>query len=267
MYFIEYACLSNRGKVRASNQDNFVCLQEILPMNANEPMQMLTGKEFPEKPLLFGVFDGMGGEEMGDAASFIAADTAAHWNIAHRALSMDSLCREANLRIIKFSQTNSLRSCGTTAAMILFDKAGAVVLNIGDSRIYRLNKKTFTQLSTDHVLPAYQKKKPPLLQYLGISDTEIRIEPAVCEVAVVAGDTFLICSDGVTDMLCEDEIKRILKDNAPAEACSLLYDAAMNAGGRDNITGIVIGIYEDTASSSKIKRFFKKVHRILHRIP
>lgn len=267
MYVVEYACMSHRGKIRRANQDNFVCMHKTLPLGSEKTARLLKGKVSPEKPVLFGIFDGMGGEEMGETASYTAADTAKHWRICHRTRSLDDLIKEASQRIAEFSRNHHLRTCGTTAAMLLFDSEGAVCANVGDSRVYRLSEGGFTQLSTDHVLPAYRKKKPPLLQYIGIDDGETEIEPSICETTALVGDTFLICSDGVTDMLSDEAIQRLMKNSSAPVICSALFDASMNAGGKDNITIIAARILDSKNTPSKLSSFFDRIYSVFRRIP
>ena len=97
------------------------------------------------------------------------------------------------------------------------------------------------------ILPIYCQengitgRKPYLTQYLGIDPDEMMIEPYIKSYYLQEGDTFLICSDGVTDMVEEQEICRILAHNEDVGDCvDLLIQAALDGGGKDNITAIVV---------------------------
>ena len=86
-------------------------------------------------------------------------------------------------------------------------------------------------------------KKFPLTQYLGIPEDEMLIEPHVYSGKLVPGDIFLLCSDGVTDMLSREEILKILlKADSPAEAVEALTEKAVEAGGKDNITAVCVAV-------------------------
>lgn len=240
---IQYACVCHRGLVRKNNQDNLVWERQCLPMENDG----LGGPVVCERPLdsgvLFGVFDGMGGEPRGDAAAYIAADTAARWQADGTAEDMAELCREANRKICEFADRNGLTACGTTATLLLLEGRRAAGCNLGDSKILLWRNGRLTQLSEDHVLPLFSGGKPPLLQYLGIPETEMAVEPAEIEELLQAGDVYVICSDGLTDMVSADRIAEVLRSpGGVKEKAEALLDEALAAGGRDNITLILIRI-------------------------
>ena len=126
--------------------------------------------------------------------------------------------------------------------------AGQVwICNLGDSRGYLLRGGKLLQISQDHTDAAFMQengitgRKPYLTQYLGIDPDEMMIEPYIKSYYLQEGDTFLICSDGVTDMVEEQEICRILAHNEDVGDCvDLLIQAALDGGGKDNITAIVV---------------------------
>lgn len=243
MLMAVYACVCHRGKVRRINQDNLVWEKQFLPMGDEGLAGIVCGALPLERTLLFGVFDGMGGEQRGEAASWIAAGTAAEWDATDDREEIRKLCREMNRRICEFAAGNGLSSCGTTAAMLLVDGKKAIGCNLGDSRIYYLRNGFLTQLSEDHVYPVYASGKPPLLQYLGIPESEMSIEPSLFSKEIRTGDMILICSDGLTDMVDEDRILRVLMPAGSLEdKAEALLDAALSAGGRDNITIILVEI-------------------------
>ena len=242
---IQYACICHKGLVRSRNQDNLVWEWQYLPMENKG----LNSPVICEKPLndiaLFGVFDGMGGEPRGDAAAYIAAKSAAHWQPAGTSEDLKELLLESNRKICEFASQNMLQCCGTTAALLLLSGRQSVSCNLGDSKVFLFRNNRLTQLSEDHVLPLARNGKPPLLQFLGIPETEMIIEPAMTEEILQCGDQYLICSDGLTDMLTVDRITDCLcapmRLDAKAES---LLEGALSAGGRDNISAILIRVSE-----------------------
>ena len=130
-------------------------------------------------------------------------------------------------------------------AMVCFDRRQIYVCNVGDSRIYRLRDGELRQLSRDHVrqLVIPGQSKAPLSQYLGVDPDELRLTPAIVKGKLKLADTYLLCSDGLTDMVGEEEIRDILQAEPVTRSCAAaLVDAALKNGGRDNVTVIVCSI-------------------------
>lgn len=196
-----------------------------------------------KKPLLFGVFDGMGGEECGEVASLIAAKQASlPLDMSDPVLTLADLCKDANAEICKYASEHGISSMGTTAAMLLFSKRSITLCNIGDSKVFLFSDGRMEQISEDHIGPAPFGRKPPLSQNLGIPPEEMIIEPYLSKRVHVTDSRFLICSDGVTDMLTNDEIASIIATASIAEASTRLIDAALERGGKDNATAILIEV-------------------------
>lgn len=236
-YDVSYWCSSNIGKIRSINQDNFVCDGYLMAGGGYGLPEPMTGTKTIREACLFGVFDGMGGEECGEIASYIAARDAAVWKSPKNALSdLAALCRQINDDICAYTDLNGIGSMGTTAAMLAFTKRGIALCNIGDSKIFRLHGGELKQISTDHVSFAAYGRKPPLSQNLGIPPTELIIDPYLAQGSYCVGDVYLLCSDGLTDMVDTDSIAAILSARPLAEAGQALMDAAQSHGGKDNIT-------------------------------
>ena len=103
----------------------------------------------------------------------------------------------------------------------------------------------FLQLSEDHIehFPGWERRKAPLTQHLGIDPEDMLIEPYIAKGDLRKGDVYLLCSDGLTDMLTNVEISCIMDSAASVDECaSRLVDAALEKGGRDNVTVIVCKI-------------------------
>ncbi|MBQ6897700.1 MAG: serine/threonine-protein phosphatase [Clostridia bacterium] len=236
-YNISYSCVSHIGKVRSINQDNFICAGRYISDGKGDIRFPLKGNASSSSPVLFGIFDGMGGEECGEIASFIAAKTACEFPLTKNGVAdMSVLCRDANAAICEYTEKNRLNSMGTTAAMLLFSKKDIILCNIGDSKIIRFSDGGASQISQDHVCASAFGTKPPLSQNLGIPEDEMTIEPYISKGTYKTGDRYLICSDGLTDMVSPEDILNIVNSNDINTACKRLLVAALDAGGKDNTT-------------------------------
>lgn len=224
---IEFYALSEAGKVRKENQDK-IFVSKFSLMKKNES----------RKFVYFAVFDGMGGEQCGDIASQIAVDTLKAYEGTNVAL--DDLCKLINKRICRYMTENSINQMGTTAAIIRISSDTVTVCNIGDSKVYRINSSGLRKMSVDHTM-AVGRMRPRrvLTQHLGIPEDEFFIEPYISSFSYSAGDKFLLCSDGLTDMVSEDDILEIVSNGSPEKSGRKLYELAMENGGRDNISIII----------------------------
>ncbi len=242
-YSISYYCLSDIGTGRSLNQDNFICENTLSKYGCAEKRQAVQGCTVLKKPSVFGVFDGMGGEERGEAASHIAASTLSAFSICHtKRRALKRYIRAANFDICRFAEENKLSSCGTTSALLLFCKRFVYSCNVGDSRIFRFSQNKLTRLSCDHSAPSVFGKKPPLMQYLGIPEKEMILSPHISKSRLRKGDIYLISSDGLTDSITEDDISEILNTCDFNDAANELMTSALRRWGKDNTTLILIKI-------------------------
>lgn len=247
-YDVSYWCSSNIGKIRSVNQDNFVCNRYLMAGGGYGLEKPMTGRKHIRETSLFGVFDGMGGEECGEVASYIAARDAAVWTSRKNALQdLAQLCQQINSDICAYTEANDIGSMGTTAAMLAFTKKNIALCNIGDSKIFRLHNGQMKQISTDHVSIAAFGMKPPLLQNLGIPPTELIIDPYLAQGPYCVGDVYLLCSDGLTDMVDNERIAGLLASLPLAQAGQTLLDAALSRGGKDNITILLCRVERHSA--------------------
>ena len=242
MYIIKYACVSHKGNIRSMNQDNIVFDGRYLTLQ-DEIREPIIGEKPLSKQRVFGLFDGMGGEENGEMAAYLAAKGTAERQGQLDRRTLLELCMRINKQICDYTDDEGLDTCGTTAAILLFDENTSLGCNIGDSRVYCCRDGELTQLSKDHSWPVYRNRKAPLLQYLGIPETEMIIQPTFFEQKPKPGDMYLLCSDGLTDMLTGEELLTILvEEKTVGEKAKQLLDNALKAGGRDNISFILISI-------------------------
>ena len=217
-----------------------VLMKYYMELKDNEAVGPVQGKVRAGKSAVFAVFDGMGGEERGEMAAYIAASTMAgkeKWSASEDDLT--PFCIEVNNLICRFAQTNQVRSMGTTAAILKFGDGKIRMCNIGDSRVYRFTDDALQQVSRDHVSIGIYGRKPPLSQNLGIPEEEFLIEPYETTIAYRKNDRYLICSDGLTDMVTDAEIAEALAADPTEGALGKLLRLALERGGRDNITMVL----------------------------
>ena len=221
------------GKVRAVNQDALVTSDDLL---------------------LYGVADGMGGHNGGETASAGASDglIAA---LAGKQPSLDAL-REAINKVNAdlFQQQKddeSLAGMGTTLSVIWMSEHFVYLGHVGDSRIYRFREGTLEQMTDDHSLvgelvragyltPEQAENHPNKNVILRAVGTEEGIDVDLAVEERKAGDLWLICSDGLHGMVKDEKIEAILSVNTAEAAAKLLMDAALAAGGRDNISVVLV---------------------------
>ena len=243
---LQHAAVTDVGMRRSSNQDNHAVV--IAGDNG----------EWRERGHLFLVADGMGAHAAGELASKMAADGIPLKYFKERQLppaeALRASVRELNAQIHERGESNlEFKGMGTTCSALVLLPEGAVVAHVGDSRVYRLRKGKLEQLSFDHSLvwelqaagdfqdaDTIHLPKNIITRSLGPNpNVEVDLEgPFPLEV----GDTFLLCSDGLTGEVKDDEIGLILECLPPEEAARVLVDLANLRGGPDNITVIIVKI-------------------------
>ena len=259
-YEIRYACRSHIGRVRSINQDNYICNGLYMNPEEGEVTFPLSGTVTTAATTLFGVFDGMGGEECGEVASLIASqEAAALGEVGDEAVALADYCQRANAKICTYADTHGVSSMGTTAAMMLCGKEQLMLCNIGDSKIFWCAEGQLEQISQDHVAVCAYGTKPPLSQNLGIPPEQLIIEPYLSRGRYHDGDKYLMCSDGLTDMVTLDEIKEIVANHPVEEAVNVLVDRALQNGGKDNVTVVLLEIVgRKQAWLNALNTFFRR---------
>jgi protein phosphatase len=231
------------GRIRKTNQDAFDRFDD------------------PERgEILLVVADGMGGHRGGEVASRMAVGT------------LGKLCREsegdprfrleyaierANFEIHKLaSQDRTLQGMGTTlVAVLLCPEGPSFVAHVGDSRIYRLRSGEFGPLTEDHSVVALMvqngtitpeeardhPKRNQINRAVGVR-TEVQID--IAPIDLRSGDSILLCSDGLHDMLPDDDLKALTERAPdPHTGAAWMIDAANQAGGMDNVTALIAQIH------------------------
>ena len=266
-YQIEYAYTCHIGKIRNNNEDNFWCCCDSLEAQNQGMSHIRSGYMKQSEYPLLAVFDGMGGESCGEMAAFLAAEACGeHFKTAKDGIRNDpeeflnEICESMNQAICDYGRTNKINSMGTTAALLAFAEDAVYSCNLGDSRIYKSDREKFYQISQDHVLGRSLFGKAPLTQYLGMEEENLQLEPSISRQEIKIGDRFLLCSDGITDMLSDGEIADILSRDIPvAKTVEILVDRALKKGGRDNITVVLCEIMEQP------RNMFRRVLNWFHR--
>lgn len=220
-------------------------------------------------PPVFVVADGMGGHEGGDVASRIAVEefgrlAEAGYDPRRGAEAVATALTEAQRRILEYAEEQAghgvdrRRRAGTTvvAALLVEEASGPAWLlaNLGDSRGYRFSDGALVQVSTDHSLVqelldagrirpeevATHPERHVITRALGES---LGVEPDYFVIRLADAERLLLCTDGVTGMLGDDVIARVLDEAAdPRDAADRLVAAAVAAGGEDNATAVVVDV-------------------------
>lgn len=238
---LAYAALSDIGLRRSSNQDSKVVLE---PWN---------GDQYRRRGWLFLVADGMGAHAAGEMASDLAARHVplAYEKTASRspALALRTSLEQANAEIhARGSNAIDLRGMGTTCTVLVLVPRGALVGHVGDSRAYRVRGGRIDQLSRDHSLawelesrrPAGSDEPVPkniITRSMGPHpEVQVDVEGPL---PVEADDVFVLCSDGLSGQVADDEIGLFADHLAPTEAAAALVGLALVRGAPDNVTVIV----------------------------
>jgi protein phosphatase len=202
-------------------------------------------------PPLFAVADGMGGHRGGQVASQVALETMEQLEADGGALAEH--VRSANRAVWDRAETDEqLSGMGTTLTAVRLDGDAIALVHVGDSRAYLLRNGALRQLTTDHTLVDRMVKSGEITEaeadahpHKNVLTRAIGTEPDVevdeRSIALEDGDRLLLCSDGLTGMVAEDQIQAILEESpSPQDAAGRLVRAANRAGGVDNISVVVL---------------------------
>ncbi len=239
----EFGFKSDTGKMRNNNQDSFFVL--------------------PDKGV-FLVADGVGGHSHGEVASrTVMADIADYMNDSPIPPEADSdgirdyfvsLLYHVNEHIYRMADGGSTRSMATTLILLYIHKGKAYVANVGDSRLYLIRDDSIRQVTEDHtyvndlmkkgIIDRTQAREHPdrnlITRAIG---AEENVRPDLYMFDVYEEDILLLCTDGLYDMLEDEEIRKIvMKSNTMRSACINLIDRANERGGADNITAVTVRI-------------------------
>ncbi|MBI5091041.1 MAG: Stp1/IreP family PP2C-type Ser/Thr phosphatase [Candidatus Hydrogenedentes bacterium] len=241
--------LSDVGKKRSHNEDSCIfCAPEVEELGR-------------ERGILFAVADGMGGASAGEFASRLALQilTERHYSSVESNIpeSLRSALEYANRRIFEEAENNpEYHGMGTTVSAVLVMGDCAYVAQVGDSRVYLArNDGSFKQITDDHSLVAEQVRngyiseeearthslKNLITRAVGIKDS---VKVDLFATRLRKGDTLLICSDGMSNLIKDDEIARLLTRDSLQAAARVLVGRALEEGGSDNITAVLVRVSE-----------------------
>ena len=237
MRVVEHAALTDPGRKRRRNEDSYLV-----------------------EPPLFVVADGMGGAQAGEVASRLAAAAFREYHEADELAAeprLEAIIQEANRRIHDRAATDTgLSGMGTTVTAALLGENSIAIGHVGDSRAYRIREGRLEQLTDDHSLVAdlirsgrltpeeadAHPQRSVITRALG-TDRDVDVDTFAA--AAEADDVFLICSDGLTSMVPEDDIRQAVAEAASLdEAGKALVRAANRQGGEDNITVVLFRVGE-----------------------
>ena len=209
---------------------------------------------FDESRAVFAVADGMGGHLAGEVASRMAIEAVqrmAKDNACPGIAALREAVASAHETILAHAQDHiECAGMGTTLSVLWLGVNYAYIAHVGDSRIYRLREGSLTQITQDHslveelvragLITREQARTHPrrniITRALG---THGENEPDLLVTDVRDGDLFLLCTDGLTGMVADGDIERVLRENDMETAADRLLALALEAGGRDNVTLIL----------------------------
>jgi serine/threonine protein phosphatase PrpC len=247
---LEHHGVTDPGKVRKNNED-----------------ALLVGEG--RDASLFVVADGIGGFEAGEVASFIAIDVLKD---VEPSAPLEDAIREANRRILAAARGDEkLANMGTTIVAMRFggteEEPVVEVSHVGDSRAYLLRDGDLRPVTEDHSLVAElvrsgdltraqaseHPQKNLITRALG-AEKEVEVDTAV--LPIQAGDRLILCSDGLSDMIPEARIQNLLTSSpeGPEKAARALVAAALDAGGADNVTVVIVDVQEEAPPAEEPRR-------------
>ena len=243
---VKLGAKTDLGRVRDNNEDKWDFYEP-------EDPAVLAGKGS-----FYAVADGMGGHSAGQIACELALKTVLSVYYTDPSPDKDNSLRravtEANGLIYDTAQTVPDRQgMGTTLTAAVLCEDTLLIAQVGDSRAYLLRGGRITQMTEDHSWVAEQVRLGTMtLAEAQVSPfrniitrsvgTAASVEPDIFTHQVQAGDTFVLCSDGLTGHVDPDEIQAIVQNQSPSAAATALIEAANERGGRDNITALILSV-------------------------
>lgn len=253
------SALTDVGRARFSNEDAFAVndLASGKTIDASGADQSI---DVQERGVLLALSDGMGGHQAGEVASALVLETlqAALQDHDKGAIheQLEQAVVRANDSVLTAAKDRDRHGMGATLTAVFVRGGEAYIAEVGDSRAYLLRKgrlrqitrdQSLVQLLVDHgVMSAEEARKAPgknvILQAVGLS-ADVRV--AIARLELRQGDRFLLCSDGVTNAVTDEELREIMTGSKPRAACETMIALANDRGGDDNETAIVADLGGD----------------------
>ncbi len=271
MTIVESAGLTDVGKKRKNNEDCFLKDDELF---------------------LYIVADGMGGHQAGEVASQLVVATLRDYMAGctesdeiDNLITFDNTLTDASNRILAGIQLanravhdisvskQEYQGMGSTVAIVYIENRTLTAANVGDSPIYLVRQNEIELISVPHTVMAEHAALDPdgrrklgaafkhmLTRGMGI---EASVRADISEFQLFDGDVLLICSDGLSEKVSPDEILSAVTSHQPEKACRYLTDLAIDRGGEDNITVVIVKINDVETNQRGATRFFSKVQKVL----
>jgi serine/threonine protein phosphatase PrpC len=244
--------LSHVGLIRDHNEDSLVVGQWTLCAAETEAPQTFVFP--PAAPLVVTVADGLGGHPGGDVASSLVVRELARagptLDSEQRLRDVLNACNRALYGIAEDQPI--LRAMGTTVAGVLLTSDQVMAFNVGDSRVYMHGPDALRQVSVDdRPAPAASEKRSAIVtQTLGGGFTYADVEPHVSTFTQSTNVRWLICSDGLSDLVRSETVSELLEETDDSRAAFELWKAAIEAGGHDNITLTLVRVVAESTAAT-----------------
>lgn len=270
---IESCAVNHKGLVRLNNEDNYYLAGSYIARDKVNEASCLTKLLTDEYPVIAAVCDGVGGAHAGEDAALTVVSALnavmSGFDQVHDTERITKEMRRVSRRVDRLRLQGNIESMGATLVMACIRRGRLLVTNVGDSRAYLMRGNELTQLSEDHsevqrlvnmgILSREEMRTHPrrhiITQYMGLPENQLLIDPAYSDtIEIQPGDRVLLCSDGLTDMVDDEGISNILQSVPDCEeAAKALVDAALQCGGRDNTTVLLLQVREEE-SAGRYKR-------------
>lgn len=267
MVMLDAAVKNDKGNRRNNNEDNFYLSGKMMALRDMDRgnLSVVRSKAGVQ---IYAVCDGMGGTDNGELSSFLAVQSISFFHEGLGATVADdqlkNLVHHISQAVREQAQANGGKS-GSTLTMCVFENGYMRCLHVGDSRIYRVHNGVLEQVTTDHSevmrlvklgqITLEEAKTHPMRhaisQYLGMDTSDSQLNPSLTEpIPCEEGDWFLLCSDGLTDMVDDAIIGEVLNRSQNAKvAVESLTSLALQNGGIDNVTVMALHVVPlDTSS-------------------
>lgn len=247
-------CISQTGRSRSYNEDNFYFAGKILPPDNDGLKKAIYIDGCTKEILNLAVFDGMGGEVCGEIAAHIAAKEykkqlgLLKTEAQQPSKFLDETVDKINTAVFEKGKEIGAERIGTTTAMLYAVLNQIYLCNIGDSRIYRYRKGILKKLTVDDTISNPNIENQHLTQFIGIDSEQYSLTKHIIKGTINRKDVFLLCSDGLYNMVSETDICHILtKNKNDINKCAEeLMQKAMDNGGEDNCTVILVEFYQES---------------------
>jgi PPM family protein phosphatase len=242
MTYVAVTALSHTGLVRDHNEDSLVVGPWTLCATETENPQTLLFQV--GTPLVVAVADGLGGHPGGEVASTLVVRRLASVGAS---IDGEAALREAlaacNRTVYATAERNpDLTAMGTTLAGIVVAADSVLTFNVGDSRIYKISGQELRRVSVDDSPPLAPGERSTTIvtQTLGGHAELVDIDPHITKAGLSPETRYLICSDGLSDLVDDDQIGEVMREHQDGRAAYQLWEAAIQAGGIDNITLAIV---------------------------